>query len=487
MFQALRIKEELMVLKTVSFRIGGWLKRSFTVVVACLVTVQVCAGMALSTLHSFDGPNGANPRGTLLQATDGYLYGTTQTGGTNGVATGGDGTIYRISPAGEFQILASLLGTSGSAPQSPLIQAHDGVLYGTAAEGGVENLGAVFKWSPDGQYSTVLLFTGDQGGMPNGLMQSPSGDLYGTLYFASSNSVAGGAYGGIFRLTTNGVFTAMATFNGVNGANPRAGLLLGADGNFYGTTFKGGTTGGWGTVFKMTPAGAITTLVSFNGTNGAAPLSPLIQTEDGALYGTTSAGGIGFNGIPYTGFGTVFRIAADGTFSTVAFFGGTNGSYLATGALVKASDGALYGTTQRGGTYQAGTVYRISSAGVLSTLVSFSPLDGSEPASGLVQASDGNLYVVTATGGKYDRGTVCQIRLLAERPILSIRQAEAGFADLCWNSTPNGRYQLQSTDALQPTQWVNVGEPITATGPNWCVKVPKSAEKCFFYRVEVIP
>ena len=149
--------------------------------------------------------------------------------------------------------------------------------------------------------------------------------------------------------------------------------MQGADGNFYGTAQTGGTNGGWGTIFKITPAGILTPLFSFANTNGAVPFAGLVQDSDGTFYGTTTAGGSSatasavpvpaWPGGPFTGAdgaGTVFKLAADGTFTSLYSFTGGNDGGNCSGGLLLASDGNLYGTTESGGVYGLGTVFRIS-------------------------------------------------------------------------------------------------------------------------------
>ena len=175
------------------------------------------------------------------------------------------------------------------------------------------------------------------------------------------------------------------------------------NGNFYGTTYLGGANGD-GTVFELTPAGALTMLHSFDGTDGSNP-TELVQASDGNFYGTTENGGA-------HGAGTVFEITVVGVLITLYNFCSetncTDGEYPYAG-LVQARNGNFYGATDAGGANGDGTVFEITSEGVLTTLHSFDGTDGAEPAPALVQANNGNFYGTTLTGGANGDGTVFEL------------------------------------------------------------------------------
>jgi uncharacterized repeat protein (TIGR03803 family) len=311
----------------------------------------------LTTLFSFGDTNGNQPQGQLIQATDGRLYGTTEFGGTNG----DNGTVFRLSLSGQFTLLYSFKGTNGSRPQGGLIQASDGQFYGTTAAGGVgSDSGTIFRINSNGVFTLLYTFpsNGRNGTSPLGsLFQHTDGNLYGT----TSLGGASGDNGTVFRITLAGSFSSLASFNGGNGSGPAAGLVRGSDGNFYGTTQFGGATDN-GTFFRVTPSGALTSLASFAGTNGNFPLAPLLASSDGFLYGTTS----GDKSVGGTNtFGTVFRVTLAGALTTLAVFNATNGASPAAG-LIRGTDGNYYGTTFEGGPAGGGSVFRLAEQPVLS-------------------------------------------------------------------------------------------------------------------------
>ncbi|MGA3008462.1 MAG: choice-of-anchor tandem repeat GloVer-containing protein, partial [Opitutaceae bacterium] len=242
--------------------------------------------------------------------------------------------------------------------------------------------------------NVIYNFTGSNNGGVGpdaALVQGSDGYFYGTTMVGGSSND-----GTVFKTTPAGALTTLVSFTGPNGAQPMAGLIEGTDGNFYGTTDGGGSSND-GTVFKTTPAGVLTTLVSFNGINGAQPMAALVEGTDGNFYGTTAGGGSNADG-------TVFQITSTGALTTLVSFNGTNGSD--PNGLVRGSDGNFYGTTQEGGSGGYGTLYKISPAGILTTLVSFDGVIGDAPLAALVQGTDGNFYGTTSGQDFGDYGTV---------------------------------------------------------------------------------
>jgi uncharacterized repeat protein (TIGR03803 family) len=252
----------------------------------------------LTTLHSFTGTDGASPMAPMILASDGNFYGITQNGGPNN-----SGTIFKITQSGTLTTLHTFVAGDGYFANGPLVQAADGNFYGTTELGGANGSGSIFKITMDGSFSSFYSFNSTDGSAPAcGLLLAADKSLYGTTYQGGSNNSCPNGCGTVFKITTKGLLTTVHNFDLANGFNPIAGLILATDGNFYGTTYGGGTGGGWGTVFKMTPSGAVTTLHSFQGTDGAQPYGPLTQSTGGNMHGSAT------NGTGGASQGTVFDV-----------------------------------------------------------------------------------------------------------------------------------------------------------------------------------
>jgi len=312
------------------------------------------AGM-LTTLAIFNGPNGRLPTGLLL-ASDANIYGTTHYGGPNSA-----GTFFRIDSQGVLTSLASFQGIGS--PSGQMIQATDGNIHGETTGSGINFGGTIFKVTPSGItnfYEFCSLPGCADGDLPSGsLIQAMDGNIYGTNLAGGTNLYRGK----VFRVTLGGVATPIYTFcslaNCADGYNA-VGVIEGSDGNLYGTTSLGGSYSqcsvvGCGTVFKITTSGAFTTLYTFcsqtNCSDGNGP-GVLIHATDGNFYGITTYGGS-------SGIGTVYRISSSGQFTKLHDFTGADGSYPSWN-LLQATDGNFYGTTRTGGSAGYGTVFRLS-------------------------------------------------------------------------------------------------------------------------------
>jgi uncharacterized repeat protein (TIGR03803 family) len=365
---------------------------------AC-ITLLLCAAMpslsnaqTLTTLVNFSGSDGSSPLfGSLIQGSDGNLYGMTSAGGSHR-----QGTVFKVTIQGTLTTLYNFCAKSGcadgSAPYGGLILAKDGNLYGTTEAGGAHGYGTVFKITSQGKLATLHSFTLRDGANPYaGLLQAKDGKFYGTTQ-------SGGAHllGTVFKITSLGAFTTMHSFNSTDGSSPEAPLMQASDGNFYSTTYNGGS-GGYGTIFKMTTSGVLTTLHVFDREiDGSAITSDLVQAGDGTFFGSATLGGP-------SGYGSVFSMTFSGTVTVLHGFAATDGS--SPNAMAIGSDGNLYGTTISGGGGN-GTIFQLTPQGAFSTLHIFGGSDGADSFAGLVQASNGIFYGSTRVGGTKNDGTV---------------------------------------------------------------------------------
>ncbi|HTQ57669.1 MAG TPA: choice-of-anchor tandem repeat GloVer-containing protein [Bryobacteraceae bacterium] len=337
----------------------------------------------LTNLVTFDGSNGAACYGSLLQGTDGYFYGTTSLGGAYN-----HGTIFKMDSTGTLTTLHSFRAADGQNPYAVLIQSTDGNFYGTTWIGGADSRGTVFRMTPQGVLTTLHSFDGTDGSFPTApLLEATNGNFYGVTE-SGGNRCGTGSCGTIFEITPAGELTTLVSFDGHNGEQPYSALIQGTDGNLYGTTAKGG---GQGSVFRMTLQGTLTTLHRFNGTGGANPFGGLAQGLDGELYGTTMQGGAN-PCPPYIGCGTIFRISTHGAFFQLHSFDGSDGKY-PEAAMTLASDGNFYGITSEGS-----WIFQFTQGGALTTL------PGTASIAPLIQGTDGKFYG-TSTGSVFSLDT----------------------------------------------------------------------------------
>jgi uncharacterized repeat protein (TIGR03803 family) len=323
--------------------------------VGCGTIFRVSKAGDFKLLAVFDGHNGSGPNGVIL-GSDGDFYGTTFGGGENE-----DGTVFRMKPDGKIRRLASFSAANqvGVHPRAGLVEGSNGLFYGTAAGGGENGCGVVFSVSKAGDLAVVAplpCVAGTNAQQPYApLTVGADGTLYGTVTGPGDGYCDQGC-GYVFSVDPNtGAFQMLATFNGTNGANPwYATVLEGQDGNLYGVTNGTMTGNNVGTLFRVGTDGSnFTTLVTFDGTNGTGPSSTLIQAADGTIYGTASGGGAYANG-------TIFSLDSAGNLTTLDSFNPNNyASVGPTGAIVReGSHGAIYGTTLYGGPDDYGTVYK---------------------------------------------------------------------------------------------------------------------------------
>ena len=384
---------------------------------ASLLVAPLQAAM-IETMASLGQPL---PGGTLsafpqVRLSNGMFYGAVF-GGFNGDPD--RGSIFSVGPSGFPVTLYRFQGIAqDEANPTILIGAADGNLYGATAPKAVGDLnGMIFRLTPSGTFTPLYRFVDGKGTHATSLIQARDGNFYGTAAGDSS----GGFFnhppamhnaGIFFRLTPAGVFTTLYSFTGgADGSLPNS-LTQGADGNFYGSTLCGPESppnvfNGLGKIFKITPAGAMTTLYTFTGGNDGGNPEKVIQGADGNLYGITT----------YPSIAMVFKVTLAGVRNTIYRFEGNNGS--GPSRLVASTDGNVYGTTQDGGIPQAGSIFGINPAGQLNTYVFDGAGTGGHP-SQLFEGEEHNLYGTTGMGGAFSMGTIFRLNMTPSRKLLNI-------------------------------------------------------------------
>jgi uncharacterized repeat protein (TIGR03803 family) len=388
-------------------------------------------GTGFETVLTYETPTGQgmNANSSLVQGTNGILYGTARSGGA-----GNDGTVFRINPDGQgFEVLKTFAFAAQGENPAGVMFGSDGLLYGVTEGGGSAGFGTVFKMNADSSGFSVLrsfLSTGADGRVPLApLIEGNDGALYGSTTFGG-----GAAAGSLFTIEKNGSgYAILHRFtNSTSGSNVTARLLEGADGRLYGTAVFAGPQGG-GTVFAINKAGGgFALLHGFSGTGATLrnPRGSLTQGSDGTLYGTTTGGGA-------AGFGGVFRLQTNGTvFQVLHEFSSTGGDGRAPeGGVTFGSDELLYGVTRFGGGAVNGSIYRLNTNGNgYEKLRAFTGTngDGGNPIAGFLRGADGALYGTTTAGGELGLGTLYRILSGAPAPKLSIETVGPSSIRISW-------------------------------------------------------
>ena len=356
----------------------------------CFSTPTAAQTAAIHELFSFPCdpvtrvcPDGFQPQGSLVQASDGNLYGTT----AFGTVPSPGGTVFKISPSGQFTSLKKFIAdkkgqfSDGDFPVGGLVEGNDGFLYGSTRMGGAHDAGVIFKISKSGGFKLLHSFCSAaqcaDGANPTPRVLGNDGNLYGgTRSGAASNN------GSIFRITPGGsLITLHALNNTTDGGPPNQALVQASDGNFYGV---GGISprGVIGSLFRVTPAGQFTDIHDMGHPPDADPNARLIQASDGLLYGATF-------------YGEVFQMSLSGSFQIVA--PGNFDSIL--GGVTQASDGNLWGT-HAGPLFQnADRLFEDTVGGSNLLNVKFDcSINGGDP-QGVIQGADGKLYGVATVCG----------------------------------------------------------------------------------------
>lgn len=397
----------------------------------------------------FASATGSSPRGPLMQASDGKLYGLTQGGGANSV-----GAIYYYDiSTSTYSLIASLTTSNGAQPFGGFTELSptNGKLYAVTRVGGANSGGAIIEYSLGStSYTKTADMSASTGTLSFGNLVESGSKLYGLAAASGTNSA-----GTIFEYDySTQTVTKKFDFGGTNGSSPNGSLYKASDGNLYGMTTSGGANSA-GVIFKYTAStSSFSTIWSFTSTSGSAPSGNVIQGSNGNLYGFTRTGGANGNGVifeynistsSYTNlvnlqsnttvggnpFGTLLQ-ASNGKFYGLTNNGGIAGvgvlfeydlgtnTYtkkidlnfalnggVPHGAPIYASNGKIYGTCVSGGTSNAGVIYEFNrSSSSYSKVADFNTTNGSAPYGSLVQASNGKLYGVSSLGGLNSAGTL---------------------------------------------------------------------------------
>ena len=337
----------------------------------------------LRVIHRFSGGpgDGSIPETGVQFDRAGNLYGTTSGGGANY-----RGALFEIATDGTETILHSFDSEYSVVPGDVVIDRATGDLYGTTTQGGENGNGEIYKRAANGSFTILHDFDDAQGdhAPAASLFLDGQGNLYGTTIGGGGRGV-----GTVFEYGADGSYRVLHVFKGPDGTDPLNGVIRDKAGNLYGLTEEGGVNNG-GTVYKLAPDGTLTTLHTFPGFANATPPGggPLIRDNAGNLYGTT----YGIPGYPPI-YGTVFKLAPDGTFTTLyTFTGGIDGLYA--NALLPIGRN-FYGTTEDGGDDGFGAVFKLTRDGTFTVLHSFTLLDGVFPQSGLT-LKHGRLFGTTS-------------------------------------------------------------------------------------------
>ncbi len=446
--------------------------------------------LSITILHSFGGSaDGQEPYAGLVQGGDGALYGTTFQGGANNA-----GVVFKVNPDGSgngpiYSLESNRVSPGGLSNPSGLIQTTGGAMYGTSGHG-TNGDGSVFRINPDGTgYAVLYSFDHTFGGAYSptaALIQGRDSFLYGTTQF-------GGILGDgcVFRISTNGTgFTVLHQFGSAGEVKrPQSPLIQGLDGALYGTTTAGGTSAqggasGFGTVFKLNTDGTgEAVLHNFTGNDGLYPYTAgLLQGKDGLLYGTTQQGGS-------VGGGTVFKLNPDGTgFVTLHNFGESpaDGQY-PNSAMAQGNDGALYGTTEMGGISSFGVMFRLNTDGTrYEVLYQFGvkPGDGKNPGAPLVRAADGGLFGTTKFGGANNLGAV--FRLAPSPPFLAaLVPLPDKTVRLTVTAASNFVFRIEGSS--DHAHWVTLTNLVNTSGAVQFVDSGASNAPHRFYRAAWVP
>jgi uncharacterized repeat protein (TIGR03803 family) len=396
---------EIIAVRGPARRVNSYVKGMILAAAFLALAGAMAGAQTVTTLYNFAGgkTGGANPRYvTLVQGTNGELYGTTYNGGSKAM-----GTFFEITTSGTFTLLHSFTGgaSDGENPSGGLTLGSDGNFYGTTQQGGSSSQGVVFKMTTAGVITILHSFNAVfDGSFPYGPpIEATDGNYYGTA------SGGKGQDGLVYKITTSsGAYSTLYTFTATTGNYPIAPPTQGTDGYLYIPASLGGTDD-CGTIVKISTAGVLQSSYDFPcGAGGAFPIGPLVQAANGDFYSTTQDGGT-------NGEGTIYQLTTSLGVTILHSFGALfgDGEYPGAGLLL-ATDGNYYGSAAEGGKYDDGILFNTTVGGTYTDLYSFnnsSNLLQMSPLSPPVQNTNGTLYGVTEFGGTDNEGTVYSLNM----------------------------------------------------------------------------
>lgn len=416
--------------------LSAW-KSACAVFLFCAVATIGSSAQTFKTLVNFNGSNGTGASAPI-QAFDGNYYGTVGGGGANCPQGAFCGSIYRLSAGKMTKIYRFCQQTGCPDGENPggLVQGMDGNLYGETFGGGANGGGTFFRITLSGKLTTISSFCAPSvcgyNTFPSLSVQGPDGSFYGVAEFGGANG-----YGSITKMSLSGKVTVLHNFNLNDGGAPD-GLIQGADGNLYGTTYDGGNLnclyyfqnfwGGCGTVFELTTKGRFSSLYSFcpfSCADGALPQGRMVEDASGNFYGTTTFGGFGYaeSQCDTIGCGTIFKLSAQGQLTSFYTFctqnaGECTDGFWPAGGLTLGSDGNLYGSAPEGGlwlnnncSYACGTLFSVTPGGTFSVLHAFVYTDGADPSAAPTQTTDGIFLGESGQGGSGNYGTLFSLSM----------------------------------------------------------------------------
>jgi uncharacterized repeat protein (TIGR03803 family) len=389
-------------------------------VLTMLAVVVIFAGAAVpahaqtpTTLHGFlsVATDACQPENNIVQGRDGSMYGIGLGCGTNNT-----GAVYKISPTGAESVVFNF-PSNWSFCFSGLTVGSDGNFYGTCFTTPGGN-GSIFKLTPAGVFTDVHDFNGANGDTEPlyAPIQATDGNYYGTTGYNPYSC------GNIYQLTSAGVYKSLHTFSGGD-CGPASSLIQGADGNLYGTLYNCSISSILGCVYKITTAGVFTEIYGFTSAAGYGPCTGVIQGKDGKLYGATNQGAA-------NNFGNIYKLTTAGVHTDLHDFNQTTDASCVDNAgrtnvnLLQVTDGSFYGVNGSYGPNGNGSIYKLTSANVFTAfLFPNPPVDGNAPLSTLIQNTNGLVYGTTPSGGP----TSCSP---CQGTFFSVATGDAAFVNL---------------------------------------------------------